>query len=299
MDLIIKLPHQDISGVNIKCTSESTFTPEVNAAILKILHLIIADAGTRNEEEQLFLNDWASTRTTVSPKAADPAGAVPPPAAVVPATAAPEKGAKKDYLTQIRDGMRVIRGLVKERNERCTVYKIIFHAAVVSARATVQLDAAFVVIREQLDMDAIVYSLISDGTIQAMKNSPCKVSELGDSAKMAILAMSLIALNADDQKHVLEISAVKLSMMTLGIASIDNLKVAEYAKKGAKAIIDELPENARPVALLNAVRLVVADNQTLECEKHLVRGIAASIPGPIVRMVVKIVALECNKKFEV
>jgi uncharacterized tellurite resistance protein B-like protein len=307
MDLLVTLPPAEVSGLTLKCNAEASFSPEVNAAILKAIHVLVADGNPRTPPEQTFLNDWASSRTTIAtkPVAPDaqakeaPATAAAQPAAQPAAPAEAPKGQRKDHPTQVREAMKNIRGLVKERDERSTVYKILFNAGIVSTRPTAELAADFTVIREILDLDAIIYSIVSDATIQAIPNAPYRAADLDDNSKLAIVAMSLIALNADNQKHVLEISAVKLTMMTLGVLVLDNHKIAQFTAKGIKTINADLPATARPAALLNALRLVVADNQILESEKQLVRAIATVIPPEVVRAIYKIVALECNKKFEI
>lgn len=135
--------------------------------------------------------------------------------------------------------------------------------------------------------------------VTALGNVSYDSSKLSEEEKAIVIAIIFIALNADNQKHVLEINACKIIMATLSVSIIDNVKLKDLTQKTIPDLVALLSPAGKQVALINALRMVIADGHIQEDERHLIQSIASFVPANESNAVKKIALLECGKNFKI
>ena len=298
----VVLPSYEVTGTRVDCNCEAAFTPEINRKIQEAIALMALPAK-KNAPVKTDAPAPASDWVPVSQSAEAPPAVDDPPADTELATPAAkgviaEKPMRKDYQTQFRDGLRSLRSLVKDRDERATIYKILFAVAMQSERELPETTGAIASVRELFDMDDLACSVVSDATAKALPNSPYKTKEISVGDKQAIMALILMALNADDQKHVLEIAACKMAMVSLEITSLDNKVIGKLTGKPAKEIVVNLSGNAQAAAYLCCMRMVLADGVLRDAERDLLRAFSSTVPAEARKLIYKVATLERGKVFE-
>lgn len=273
------------TGTNVDCNNEAgTFSGNKIVPLWSTLRLLLS-GPIHSPSEVKFLETWREDGF-LSPDAK---------AAMVVNQNIVGDGI---VVREFKEALRGQRSKLRETSERATLYKHFFAAALYSARDQEQVVSMLAFARELLEIDDLVATLISDALLTALPLLPYDCNSLTQDEREAILAIIFIALNADSQKHIFELNACRVTMASLSLLSVDNNKLGMLTRKPIPELLPLLSISGRLVALLNTLRMVVADGHIQEDEKRLVRRVADLLSVDQVKTLKRIALLECGKSFD-
>lgn len=286
MDIIVNLPVNADGTPGPSCNRETAFNLEKLQPLWKSISLLLFSGPEQKPSETLFLQQWLAARNL----SAEDAAKLPQlPGALNEAIAA------RDF----KEAVQKVRSNAKETSDKTTIYKILFHAAMVSHRSPAHLAAMMAVVREKFEIDPMVCTLISDGVASGIADFPYKPKALPPKDREAILAIIFIVLNADSQKHVLELAACRTIMTSLELTSVKNDQIAAYTAKGIPGVLAALDPKSMTAAFVNILRMVLADKVLHAEERQIVNMVASKIPPDQVQAIYKFIGLEFGKKIEI
>ncbi len=195
--------------------------------------------------------------------------------------------------------LRLLRAKCPDSSSRATAYKHLFAAALSSGRGTEKLLPLMTIARDILVLDITVATLIADAIAAEHPAYPLDPDRLTPDEREAILAMAMIVLRVDEQKHVLELPALREVMLALGITTPDNSHLWAVAKQGMPKLMADLSPAALPTALLNILHIVVADRSVHQRERHVVIDLCSRMPDNEAMSIRNVVMLERGISFEI
>ncbi len=284
MVFIVTLPKLS-TGINVDCNNEAgTFSGTKMVPLWSTLKLLLS-GPIHSPIEVKFLETWREDGF-LSPDAK---------AAMVVNQNIVADGI---VVREFKEILRGQRSKLRETSERATLYKHLFAAGLYSARDLEQVVSMLAFARELLEIESLVATLISDALLSALPLLPYDCNNLTQDEREIILAIIFIALNADSQKHVFELNACRVTMASLSLLAVDNTKLGVFTRKPIPELLPLLSESGRLVALLNTLRMVVADGHIQEDEKRFVRKVANLLSVDQVKALKRIAALEGGKLFD-
>jgi hypothetical protein len=253
MDVLLTLPE----GLGVSCNRESLLNREEFDRLHGCVQLLLAPPEARSAAEEGFLRGWIDGFAGASHFAKD-------------ATAAGFRGG------DFRKTLAALRKLLKDASERATVYKVLFLAATHSSRDVDVLAALMAEARERLELDGLLSLLVSDRIAAALPQFAYDPDAASAVEKEAIVALSCILLNADKVKHVQETIVFRTVLASLGVTDLRSERLNELVRKGAGQLIALLSPPRARLALMNVLRIAVADRFIKPQEAAFVKAIAAA-----------------------
>ena len=283
MKFSIEFPEAGL-GLRLNCNNETAYGPEQLAHLWScILLLLSGQSHTPTELE--FIKAWMD-------------------AGFLPENLKPEwpqKAPECPDSTLTREfsrALRLLRAKCADASSRATAYKHLFAAALSSGRRTENLLPLLTIAREILALELTVATLIADAIEAEHPACPHVLARLTPDECEAILAMTMIVLGVDEQKHVLELPALREVMLALDITAANHGRLRALAIRGIPQLIADLSPAALPTALLNILRIVVADHSVHHRERHVVIAISSRMPVNEVRAIRSVVMMESGTHFE-
>jgi hypothetical protein len=283
MKLTINFPEAGL-GLKLNCNSEAAFDQEQVNRLWTCLLLLLEDPAHYAGESE-FIKLWLAA--DVLPEAQRKDLPTQPPGLA-------SHMAEREFLT----GLRQLRSGLATASARATVYKHLIAAALVSEKRLDRLMTLISAARELLELETTTATLISDLIAAEVPEFPHHPAELSRAERETILAMAILVLNADEQKHILELTALRTVMLALHITATNNAQMATLAQKGVAGLIGYLSVSVLPTALLHILRIVIADRAIHEREKQTIRAIAKKMDAKQVQIIRKLVSLECGTSFD-
>lgn len=248
--------------------------------------LLLLNGPSHAEGETAFVNLWiAAEFVPEAQRAAWPKKATLVSAALI----------EREYNT----ALRALKAQLHDSSSRGTVYKHLFAAATASTRGDDRLAALMATSRDVLELDATTATLISDLISAELPDFPYAPSLLTRAERETILALAILVLSTDDQKHILELTALRIIMLALNVTAANNALMAGLSKKGMSVLIDFLSAKALPAALLNIVRLVIADRTVHERERKAIKKISEKMPAHEYEAILKLAYLESGMRIKI
>jgi sulfur carrier protein ThiS len=152
--------------------------------------------------------------------------------------------------------------------------------------------------REILGIESLTAAFITDALLTAIPEIAYDMNKISTEEKEIIIALNFIALNADNQKHILEIDACRNAMATLSISAISNTALGTHTKKSISDLIKTLNPSNHPVALLYILRMVVADGRIQSDEISLLREVSNGLPKNQIKFLHMVTIFETGKFFK-
>ena len=272
-------------GVKLNCNSESSFKPENLALLWSSVNLLLS--ASRVPVEQAFLKHWIDADFLPSERKKD-----------LPADLAPLPDVRLER--EFNEELHKLRADLPDASARATVYKHLFAAALVSMRGIDRLVVMMRSAREILELEATTATLISNEIAMRIPGFPHRSITLleHEHEREAILALVFIAINADEQKHIAELSACRTIMIALGVTSVNNQRLAALTKQGIAALVASITPAVLPTALLNILRMVAADQNIESRERKLIGTIAGKMSPQHVKSIDKLAMLELGRVFD-
>ncbi|HLA35817.1 MAG TPA: hypothetical protein VJ001_13220 [Rhodocyclaceae bacterium] len=272
-------------GVKLNCNSESSFKPENLALLWNSMNLLLSANHVPVEQE--FLKLWMDADFLPVERKKD-----------LPANPAPLPDVRIER--EFNDALHKLRADLHDASARATVYKHVFATALVSMRGIDRLVVMMRNAREILEIEATTATLISNEIAMKVPGFPHKSITLleHEQEREAILALVFIAINADGQKHVAELSACRTIMIALGVTSVNNQRLGALTKQGISALVASITPAVLPTALLNILRLVAADQNVESRERKLIGAIAGKMSPQHVKSIDKLAMLELGRVFD-
>jgi len=271
-------------GLKLNCNNEAAYDSDQLAGLWNCM-LMLLSGPSHQPAELAFIEHWLAA-DFLSEKLKSSLGRK--------ATEVPGSTVEREFSA----ALRVFRSQLHESSNRATAYKHLCAAAISSERGMERLMPMMSTAREIMELDTTVATLISDGIAAELPNCPHAPAHLSPEERETILAMAMIVLKADEQKHILELTALRIVMLALDITTANNTRLGLITKKGMTGLIDDLCTAALPTALLNIARIVIADHSIHDRERQTLRAIAGKMTASEVQSIRKLVILESGMRFE-
>lgn len=282
MKFTIEFPEAGL-GLNLDCNNEIAYGPEQFAQLRTCVRLLLS-GQCHTPTELDFIKDWMEAGFLPRSLKAEWQGN---------ALRMSDSALTRKFSSELR----LLRDKCTDSSRRATAYKHLFAAALSSGRRIEKLLPLMTIAREILVLDITVATLIADAIAAEHPAYPLAPARLNAAEREAILAMAMIVLRVDEQKHVLELPALREVMLALDITTADNAHLWALAKQGMTKLIAGLSPVALPTALLNILRIVVADRSVHQRERHVVIAISNRMANNEVMAIQNVVMLESGTRF--
>ncbi len=285
MNLLLKLPSTE-SQARIDCNDEELLFKGEKTSVVWVVINQFFSSPNHTISEANYLTEWLNS------------GGLPT-SAKSQMSQTPTILSDSIVIREISAFMHSKRHLFSEVSERNTFYKHLFSAALFSMRDFDKVIQLVDLARKTLEIDQVAQVAMVDALLTARKDFEFDINSLTPEEKEVILAISFMILNADERKHLFELSICRSIMVSLSLLDVSNKRLGALTQLSVTELVMKLSERAKTIALLNSFRMAVADGLVHSAEREIFREIVGLVPFDQVKFLRKITALETAKKIAI